>query len=268
MKSNKRFSTLCLIWMGLLLLSGCSSTRDLQRRLCANPVELGYEIISQPYRELPKAIVVLKEVGASNMDHRTWVKQKRQVIVPLLLYNYRGVQYQVTLGEQSLRQPYREFFVNALYAESDNSGCFRLEGELPEVMNDSVYLMEIYFDRIQTNGQLKSAESVALWFDEELNFGEGTLEVLRYTLKKVNSSVQAHVALYQGARCVFRKSYMLDRPYAGERHCGDVGQLCCYSMQTLGHSLSATTRELVENIVQEVNLIVNGRGNVPMPAIR
>lgn len=238
------------------ILAACSSTKELQHKLCDNRVGLGYELETEPYAGPRARTVVMKEVGASNMNHRTWVKQHKMVLVPLLLFNYRKAMFDVELGEQSLYTPYRDFFLNALYAESDHSGRFRLQSELPEVMNDSVYILEIYFDSIATRGQIKYLESVVLWFDEDLNFGQGTLENFNYSLKNVASRIGAHIALYKGAQCVLRKSYDISLPLSCRLRRSDLSSFSFYSMQELGNALSCTTRALVETIVQELNMLL------------
>lgn len=262
----RAFSLTLLILGGLLMLSGCSSTKDLQKKLRANPVGLGYSLNTVPYRGERCGTVVLKELGAANMDYQTWVKNRRQVLVPLVLYNYHRSLYDVGLGEQSLDQPYRDFFLNALYAESDHSGCFYLQPEVPEEPNDSLYILEIYFDSICTRGKIKCVESIVVWFDDDLHFGQGTLENHRYSLQDVGSDICAHVGLYKGAKCVLRKSYRVEQPYACRLKCADLNDLSYYSMHELAKALSVSTRELIENIVQEVSLIVSGRYNAPVPA--
>ena len=177
LNKNKGYNYyLFLIGIVFFSLCGCKSSKELQTNLRNNVVSLGYELRTEPVMNENKNVVVLREIGPVFMDYQTVAKRKKFILVPLFFFNYSRTDFKVTLGEFSLEEPFKNFFANALYTQSDCNGNFYLQPNLPDEVNDSVYIVEIDFKNINTHGRINCVDNAILWFDDDLNFGNDFME--------------------------------------------------------------------------------------------
>jgi hypothetical protein len=251
----------CLLALALVLTS-CNSARQLTRGMCASRTSLYYTSTTKPYDGV-RMPVVLKDVSASNMDVHSVVKHRSTLVVPLLLYNYTRVGYDVRFGEQSLDTGYRPFFIDALRAESDYSGNYRLLDQAPDIPLDSLYILEIKFDSITTGGRMNFNDHCMLLTLQDDLWYSGVLENRYYKLRDLKSQITAHAILCRGTRCVLRRDYNIVIPAEKAKCYDDNSNLCNEVTHAMARQLGAATCELVSTIVQDVSLAIAAQGDMP-----
>ena len=75
-------------------------------------------------------------------------------------------------------------------------------------------------------------------------------------IKDVESYIELELIVYRGAKCVHRKRFKNKYKYPKQVKVIDDISLSYSPMQMMGITLSLNTRDIVEEIVQEINLII------------
>ena len=258
MKQSNTYKELLLFLSVLLLLNSCASVKPLRRDMQNIQTDLGYEMTTPEYKGEIQYNVVLNELSASNMDVRTDVKRTSNICIPLLFVNYLGANFRVRLGEQSLKRPYRDFLKDALLSECNSSAKFNLIDKMPDNMPiDSMYILDVKMKDVDTQANIRYNNTLMIL---PILDNSGVFEFANYKSKTAQTSLIANVTLCYGTRCLFQKEYEITYnknrgEYANQSN-EDVALNC---MDNMAFSLSQATKQLVENISQEIDLVLQSQ---------
>ena len=155
------------------------------------------------------------------------------------------------LGESSLTQTYREFLTEALLSECNSSTSFNLidnsKGEAP----DSVYHLAVKIVCNQTRGKINLIESSMIWFDP------GYIVFPNHRAGMANTDLSIVLRLTRGEDCLLDKTYRVNHSQEGPQHgFEDSVQANEACLNTMAECLSQATKEIVENISREINLVL------------
>ena len=240
-----------LLFLSCLLFCSCRSSRSMQKEINPKKVSLFYELTSPEYLGSVNKTVYLDFIDYSNLDYYTTVKKKGAFAVPLLLFNYEKNRFTVRLGESSLTQTYREFLTEALLSECNSSTSFNLidnsKGEAP----DSVYHLAVKIVCNQTRGKINLIESSMIWFDP------GYIVFPNHRAGMANTDLSIVLRLTRGEDCLLDKTYRVNHSQEGPQHgFEDSVQANEACLNTMAECLSQATKEIVENISREINLVL------------
>jgi hypothetical protein len=127
----------------------------MQREIQTVRSNLYYELTTPEYLEEIAGTVYLNFIDYSNIDYYTTVKKAGTIIVPLFFFNYSWEKFNVTLGESSLTQTYREFLTEALLSESNSSACFNLRDNAADTAPESAYMLDVKILHNRTSSAIK-----------------------------------------------------------------------------------------------------------------
>lgn len=242
--------TICLLLLACLSYS-CRSSRSMQKEINSMKSDLYYELTSPEYTgEVDKA-VYLDFIDYSNLDYYTTIKKRGGFAVPLLLFNYETNRFATKLGEGSLNQTYREFLTEALLAECNSSTCFSLINNAGGEAPDSVYHLEIKILCNETRAGVKLNEGSLIWFGGEY------LEFPNHRVRSATTNLSIAVRLSRGGDCLLDKRYAVNYKQTPSRRGYEdsvrANEAC---LNTMTECLSLATKEIVENISRELNLVL------------
>ena len=66
------------------------------------------------------------------------------------------------------------------------------------------------------------------------------------------------VDVFKGAKCIFHKNYDIAFNPGRKRTTGDIDAAAAMAMNMMAESLSEATREITENLAQELNFLIIG----------
>lgn len=247
--------TWILLILSTILLGACTSGKTIQKDIQTLRADLFYELTSPAYKGEIKHDVYLNFIKYSNLNYYTTVKKKSTVFIPLILYNFSAQTYEITLGEASLSQNYREFLTEALFAECNRSTCFNLYDYESEEVPDSALVLDVAIKQNQTNTRIKLQESAIPWFGEDME--EEFISFTNNKTKPAVTELQIQVQLSQSGKTLHSKVYSIKREqvsYSPQTqdtfHTNDV------SLGTMVQGLSMATKQIVEEISQELHLFL------------
>lgn len=252
-----------LLLLCVSLLTSCRTSLSMQKEIRALRSDLYYELTTPVYAGEVNKDVYLNFIGDSNLDYYTSVEKAGRVFVPLLLYNYSNQQFTVTLGEGSLTQKYREFLTEAFLQECNSSTCFNLiDNAEGKSVPDSAYVLDVKITNNHTTSKVSLNGSSFLSpsaFSEDSD-SEGFISVDNHKAKSAVTALNLHVCLMHGEEKLVDKGYAVNKKYRkttkGFGDSNAVNQECLDNMSV---SLSLATKEIVEEISQELNLILSCR---------
>ncbi len=235
-----------------LLFCSCRSSRSMQMEIQAMRTSLYYELSSAEYFGEKKQDVYLDFIPYSNMDYYTTSKRKGGYIIPLILYNIQSTRYMTRLGEGSLTQTYREFLTEALLAECNSSSCCNLIDNQKEIAADSTYRLNIKIVQNETGSKVILSTHTMLWFDGE------TIEMYHNKAGDAWTNLAIEALLTKNEEVLFEKTYQLDHTERTRDYRYDdsvmANEAC---LDLMGRSLSQATKQVVENISLELDMLLN-----------
>lgn len=229
----------------------------MQNEIRGFTADLYYELTTPEYIGEVKDNVYLNFIDYSNLDYYTSVKKGSTIIVPLILFNYVGQSFSITLGEGSLTQNYREFLTEALITECNSSTCFNLVDNGDSIAISSDYTLDVRITHNKTTSKVKLQEAAVLipflGNDEDgdvLTFGNSS-----YKVSPATTELNISVFLKKHGEDKFAKNYSVKRNYSSARG----GYELSYGanrdcMVSMAESLSYATKEVVEKISQDLHL--------------
>jgi len=217
--------------------------------------ELFYELTTPVYPGDYYNTVYLNPIDYSAILPYTTVKRTGGKVIPLLFYNYFQDKYDVTLGENSLVQPYYEFLTDALLAQCNRSSCFNLKvKDNATILPDSAFILEVKINKNITTAKMMDKNVV--WFIPN----EGGDVIFGYSKWEVNrpvSSLEISARLMQHGNCLWEKTYAVDQDLSYQRR-GIEAPARAYQtcIDDMAECLSYTTKGIVENISQNIHLLM------------
>lgn len=246
----------CLFYFALvLLLCSCRSSRSMQKEINGMRSCLFYELTSPEYIGAVKDTIYLDFIDYSHTDYYTTIKKNGGFAVPLLLFNFEKNKFRTRLGEHSLSQLYREFLTDALLTECNSSTCFALsDNKDNHTPVDSVYRLEVKIKQNETTGGVVLKESSFIWFEGEYV----SLPNCRY--RPAQSELSIAIRLSYRGDCLLDKTYhaQYKHPHKSNQYSDsyEANQAC---LDNMAECLSHATKEIVEDISQELHLLMATR---------
>lgn len=258
--ANKIIGWCMITFLSAILLSSCHSSKSILKEMHNSRAHLFYELTKPQYLGEIKNDVYLDFIDYSNMDYYTTVKKKSYYIIPLIFYNYVNEGFEAKLGEWSLSTNYREFLTDAFLAECNNSTCFNLVDNADErVSPDSVYTLRIKIVHNSTKAKIKFRDTAVLliWPFGDENYA--TIESANHKLKPAIAHLKLNVILSKNKEKLFEKEYTVYKSYQmTDKGYGDVYMTSIACLDRMAESLSMATKEIVEEISEELHLLMRG----------
>lgn len=241
--------------LSILLLCSCRSSRSMQKEINGMRSDLFYELTSSEYSGKKKDTVYLDFIDYSNIDYYTTIKKKGGFAVPLFIFNFEKNKFRTHLGEHSLSQLYREFLTDALLTECNSSTCFHLaDNKDNRVPADSVYRLEVKIRQNKTVGGVVLKESSFIWFEGDY------VSLPNYRYQPAETELSIVIRLSFRENCLLDKTYhtRYKHPRKSRRYCYsyEANQAC---LDNMAECLSYATKEIVEDISQELHLLLSGK---------
>ncbi|KAA6349078.1 hypothetical protein EZS27_003474 [termite gut metagenome] len=249
MKHSRIISVLTLV---IIFFTSCRTGKSMQSEIRAIRSDLYYELTTPEYLEEIIDTIYLNFIDYSNIDYYTTVKRAGTIIVPLFIFNYSWEKFNVTLGESSLTQTYREFLTEALLAESNSSACFNLRDNAANTAPDSAYMLNVKILHNRTSSAIELNN--ALIFMCLGDYSSFIFNFENYTVMPTVTNLRINVRLTKGKDCLLEKSYFVHHKpdYAGGKSKDSffANEICINRMT---ESLSVATKKIVEHITEELH---------------
>jgi hypothetical protein len=224
----------------------------MQRDIQAIRSNLYYELTTPEYLEEIADTIYLNFIDYSNIDYYTTVKKAGTIIVPLFVFNYSWEKFNITLGEGSLTQTYREFLTEALLAESNSSTCFNLRDNAANAAPDSAYVLNVKILHNHTSSAIELNNT--LFFMCLGDYSSFIFNFENYTIIPAVTDLRINVRLTKGKDCLLEKNYLVHhQSNYGEGKSKDsfLANEICINYMT--ESLSVATKKIVEHITEELH---------------
>ena len=253
MKTSKK---LFYLFIFACCLSSCRSSKSMQADFRQLETSLFYELTTPEYKGTKNTKVYLDRIDKSKMPVFTKVKKDGSLFLPLLFVNYSSQDYAITMGESCLKENYCKFLTDALLAECNSSSCFYLTDSMHEMYGDSDYVLKIEIVQNETTSQVKIEQGNYYVYggnDEDSYYGEYS----NRAAKKATTNLSFWVRLFKGNNCLTTNIYNVNKSFKC-KDCSfeqtiDANQA---SLDNMAECLSLATKEMVEQISNEINLFL------------
>lgn len=245
--------TILYLSMSICLFTSCISSRSMQSELNGMQSDLFYELTSLEYHGEIKDSIYLDFIDYSNTDYYTTVKRNGGMFLPLILYNFQKDRFRTRLGEHSLSQLYREFLTDALLTECNSSTCFQLIDNSQNLVSpDSVFRLEVKVRENQTTGGVSLETHNLIWFEGDY------FEYHSCYPHSSKTKLSISVRLTRQGDCLLDKTYEVihtqprEKGFYSESYAANQA-----SLNNMAECLSLATKEIVEEISQELHLTLS-----------
>lgn len=245
-----------LVLTVFIFLSSCTSSKLLQKEIRTMRGDLFYELTTPIYSDSIKHDVYLNFIDYSNIDYETSVKRRSALIIPLILVNYTGESFNVTLGEGSLNMNFREFLTQALTTECNNSTCFNLLERRDTVSEKGKYILDVKITRCRTSSRSKLNTTSVLWFDDNLVYGGDYAQFNNDKVRPAYTDLDLDVTLSFDGKVIHHKSYTTTFKQACSSHSIAPESRTEVCLNAMTKCLSFATKNIVEDVAKELHLIM------------
>ena len=226
----------------VLLAFSCSATRIFQNKLRNYELPIGY-IHDTKEINCYKFDSLIINLTNKPLDSVLTVSLKHRHVRYLVLYMSKDIKMNIQLGEDVLEKSFNDFFIESLNDESKRTGCYAISNRSA---SDSIFTLDITIDTCRTNADYQYQMSDL--------FGFLKMSVTRYP-----SETNMHVItkLTRRGKLIREKTYSIKRkqPYLSLPNIID-NKLLDDLMANMVESLSLSTKECVEKIVNDLNLSI------------
>jgi len=232
-----------------LILISCSESKKLLKSLSKYQVPLDY-LHDSKMKECDRSInLAFGDFDNNILDSVTTVTKINHKLLPFLIYNYEEINLAVNLGQNSLEKNYTDFLKESFAVESQRTGCYTLRNNVP----DAEYTIEIVYDTCKVSSKYQRNSTVLfLFFAYSMSFQE-----IGFPAK---TSLDFTLRLKKEDNLFFEKKYFIRRTqpfiYTLTR---DVNKLRSDFMTNMAESLSLSTKESIEKIINDVNQAIEKR---------
>ncbi|MCL1932689.1 MAG: hypothetical protein FWF53_02590 [Candidatus Azobacteroides sp.] len=246
------FTGILFFILPILFFTSCKTGKTVQRQMQGIQSELFYELTTPVYSENIDHTIYLNPIEDSTIIPSTVVKRKGGKVIPLIVYNFSQDDYEVTLGDASLTQPYHDFLTDALLAQCNRSSCFDLIERDDTVLPDSALILEVKVNKNSTT--VKMIDKEASYFIPGFDFISG---YSKWEIEQPVSWLEISARLMRQENCLWEKTYAITRdlPYKRE---GIENPVHAYEacIDHMAECLSYTTKDIVENISLNLHLLM------------
>jgi hypothetical protein len=237
----------------VVLFSACQTSKSIQQAMLDIQSEPDYELTTPVYSDSIYSTIYLNSIDYSAMLPYTTVRKTGVRVIPLLFFNLIQNRYEVSLGGNSLTQPYYDFLMDALLAECNRSSCFNLMESNNDVLPDSALTLEIKINNNKTTAKMiRNERLLFLPFIEDFS-----LDFSDWGINPPVSQLEISIRLVQQEICLWEKAYAvqqnlsskkqkIEEPLTAFRVCSDL----------LTESLSYSTKSVVENICRDLHQLI------------
>lgn len=236
---------LLLILIPLFLIS-CSESKMLLNSLNKYQVPVDYLHDSKIIECDKSTNLAFGNLSNYALDSATSVTKINHKILPLIFYNYEEINLAVNLGQNSLEQNYSNFFKQSFATESQRTGCFTLK---PDTMN-AEYTVEIEYDTCKIKSTYQRNSTVLfLFFAYTMSFQE-----IGFPAK---TSLDFTLKLKKEGNLFFEKKYFIRKtqPFINAQT-RDLNKLRSDFVTNMAESLSLSTKEIIEKIIDDINQVI------------
>ena len=229
---------------GAIIFSSCEE-KHLQRDLAAYKAPFGYLHDSKQTRLEKKDSLYLIVKGISFTDS-TRVIATNKIIVPLLVVNYFSTTMKVTLGKNSMMEPYTDFMYQSFLDEADRTAGFAVISE----QDDSSTIFEITVDSCYTTSVFRKRNwsvLLTLGVSSETEQAEAALTHLYTTGRLKKNGVVLSEKKYA---IISEPMYYLKRKVKTEE------EMRSTLTNNLLESLSLGTKKCVEYMIADLNSLL------------
>lgn len=256
MKQKTSYSILFILLIASLC--SCNSAKQMTKESRSIRTNLGYIVTTPEYKGTIYCNVVLNSIDGAGLIPLTTFKRKRTIIIPLLLVNYIGEKFQVTLGETSLDTHYRSFLSDALFTECNNSACFNLYEKNNSSNIHSDYSLDIKVIRSETTSQIKLSTMSFLWVDLPI-LDSNMTSVTDNKIYTADTELEFDVTLSKSNQILHHKVYTTKHKQSGNAYTTDgfgINEIC---MNNMGEGLSQATKQIVESIATDLSIVIENQ---------
>jgi hypothetical protein len=252
--SMKKTKLITIFVLSVVLFSSCITTKSLQKDLRNPHFDLDYDLDTDEYLGTVNQTVYLNFIDNSNMEYYTVVNGNKVLVLPFIFYNYWHKKFNITLGESSLTQPYREFLRDALLAECNRSACFNLENGDVVTAPDSAYILDVKIVHNETKSGIKETNTIIVI---PTYYSMFDFTYIGYQALPVSSELEIAVRLLQGNTCLFEKNYHARQEEKVNRN-SLVNSLAAADacVDNMTFCLATATKGIVEDISRTLHLIM------------
>lgn len=145
--------SISLVFIGLLFIASCTSTRVIQKNINSDSYSLGYLKDSKISKEKLDFNVSIDSVllNAALMNDTTKVTKLKGWFIPLVVVNIWNSQNECIQGKSMFEENVPTFLRTSLIEEINRSGNFNYDS-----LDNSEYQIEISIDEIKTQGPYES----------------------------------------------------------------------------------------------------------------
>lgn len=245
-----------LVLTVFVFLSSCTSSKLLQKEIRTIRGDLFYELTTPVYSDSIKHDVYLNFIDYSNIDYETSVKRRSALIIPLILVNYVGESFNVTLGEGSLNMNFREFLTQALTTECNNSTCFNLLESGDTVSEKGKYILDVKITRCRTSSRIKLNTTSVLWFDDNMVYGGDYAQFNNDKVRPAYTDLVFDVTLSFDGKVIHHKSYTTTFKQSCTSHSIVTEARTEVCLNTMTKCLSFATKNIVEDVAKDLHLVL------------
>ena len=248
----KQIKWILILIFPVILCTSCLTGKSIQRQMAGIKSELFYELTTPVYSENIDNTIYLDTIEDFATFPNTTVKRKGGVIIPLLFFNFEKDSYEVTLGENSLTQPYGDFLADALFAECNRSSCFNLKANTGDFLRDSVLILEIKVNKnVTTSKIISNSGALLLPID-----GVFSIDFSDWEVKQSVSWLDISVRLMQQGNCLWEKTYSSTQDLYGRKGIKEPLRAYETCINNMTECLSYTTKSIVEDISRNLHLLM------------
>lgn len=247
----------------LLILSSCGSTKMIQREVSAINSNLFYELTSPEYIKEKSDTIYLDFINYSNLNYNSKVKKTTSIVVPLIVYNFQGSDYKISLGEKSLTQTYCSFLTDALLAECNSSTPIALLNSKKGKTSSAAYRLEVTVLKNSTESGINIRNHFIGASEDEYD----NIYLYKHNTNDATTHLIMNAKLKKGDKCYLDKDYetLYNQPKAihNSSTITEVSERC---VDLMAESLSQATKQLVEQICQELPQVISNRNSIEQSA--
>ena len=238
----------------VVLFTSCQTSKSIQRQMRGISSELFYELTTPVYPGDFDTVVYLNPIDYSALLPYTTVKKKGILVVPLLIFDLVQNKYNVTLGEASLTQPYYGFLTDALLAQCKRSSRFNLKVRDDDaILPDSALILDVKIIKNTTTATMAFTDGLFIF----PLMGDPVHQFSNWEVNHPVSTLEISACLLQQGNCLWKKTYSVSQDLSYQ-HTGTDDSTSAYRtcIDDMTECLSYTTKGIVENITQNLNLLM------------
>ena len=243
---------LLFIFTVALFLISCHTHKLTEQRLAEYHNSASY-LHTSKIDSLPKKDTICVRLNKIALNQTLKATRQKKLFVPLVIFNYRRVHMNITLGQSSLTKPYKDFFLESFIEETRRTGSWLASEKEP---NENQYTVDVSIDSCYT--QARYRRTLMIIFPINLIYFIRTEK----QTDQAETTIIISAKLSKGTKLVSEKSYTFKKSqrffksdlYKGKSVLFDnLDRRRTLLLRNMTESLSLTTKECIEKVVFDIN---------------